>query len=473
MKSLLYPPSIDWELTPVCNHKCVYCYNFWRGLDNSSRNTPSSTYYDSIADRIIQSHPVSVQITGGEPLIVWPQAKRAVQSLLDAGINVSINTNATLVDDEIAAFLADNNMDAFVSFPCSDRKVFDEIVHCEGAAVRADKGIRLLLAHGVRVSLNMVVTRINFPFVYDTAIYVKKTYNVPYFSATKASFPQNAVSSFRKQMLNRDEFNEMLSILLKVKQETGMRVDSAWVYSMCGFRDWEILEQFGFHRKCGCGRYSFVVDANGGMKACGCDSKVYGNILEESFSTAISRMNEWQNGSLLPMECKTCKKLIVCGGGCRADARSLNQQFCLPDSTANIDNRDKFDIRADYTDYPEDMCFSLHTNTIAMNERDGVRLSNMTNYAFVTKEFWMFLDNRRVFSIRELTDVSGVEEMEVQRCIFKLIKKRILVINKESKKTASIEQKRFSLEYYPYYDESVPTTVLGYIYDNNARYTPM
>lgn len=137
----------------------------------------------------------------------------------------------------------------------------------------------------------MVVTKINFPYVYETAMYVREKFNASYFSATKASFPQNAISSFRSQMLDNSEFNSTLETLNQVKKEIGMRVDSAWVYSMCGFRDAEILEQFGFNRKCACGRYNFVIDANGNMKDCGCDSRTYGNILEDTFQNAISRMN--------------------------------------------------------------------------------------------------------------------------------------------------------------------------------------
>lgn len=471
MNTLLYPPSIDWELTSVCNHNCIHCYNFWRGLNNTEKKLPTSDYYNSIAEKIISSHPVSVQITGGEPLIVWTRVEAAIQSLLDAGINVSINTNATLVNEEIASFFSKNNMDAFVSFPCSDKRVFDEIVHCEGAAERAERGIRILLKHKVRVSLNMVVTKINYPFIYETAMYVKKEFGVPYFSATKASFPQNAIPSFQAQMLNNEEFNSMLATLLKVKHETGMRVDSAWVYSMCGFHDKAVLEQFGFNRKCACGRYNFVIDSKGNMKACGCDSHTYGNILEDTFANAIFKMDDWQTGSLLPEECKSCSNLKYCGGGCRLDANSTNNNICTLDSTADVLNRKRVnrEERASIV-YPDELCLAINDGVVSVTEQCGVRLSFKTNYEFVTQEFAAFILNNECFSIGQLKMVSGVDEKEVALCIYKLVKKRILIEASDAICDSLLPRENFALLYTPYVSKSSSRLVSDYVCDNNVRY---
>lgn len=471
MNTLLYPPSIDWELTSICNHNCIHCYNFWRGLNVEEHEVQKQDYFDSVAKKIIASNPVSVQITGGEPLVVWHEAKHAIQLLLDAGINVSVNTNATLVDDEIADFFAQNNMDVFVSFPCSNKEVFEKIVNCSGAAERAEKGIRILLNHNVRVSLNMVVSKINYPYVYETAMYVKQKFGVSYFSATKASFPQNANPSFRSQMLDNEEFNSMLSTLIKVKSETGMRVDSAWVYSICGFRDEKILKQFGFNRKCECGRYNFVLDARGNMKACGCDSHTYGNIMEKSFADAIIEMSNWQIGAFIPNECKLCQNLKVCGAGCRSDAYSSNGTKCSLDSTADINNIIEIHNDSYVSDnYSENMSFTLNKGVKAIEERCGVRLSFKTNYEFITKSFYAFLCENNAFSARQLKTISGCSEEEITRCINKLIKKQLLVETSGYKQERERGYGGFSLLYIPYLDECAPSFIKDYLCDNNIRY---
>lgn len=472
MNTLLYPPSIDWELTPICNHNCIHCYNFWRGIGAQKSDLPSEEYYISIANKIVESHPVSVQITGGEPLIVWGSVKKAIQILIEKGINVSINTNATLVTDEIADFLSRNNMDAFVSFPCLEKNIFDQIVHCKGAFERAENGINILLKHDVRVSLNMVVTKINFPYVYETGLYVKKQFGAHYFSATKASFPQNAAKEFKDKILDINEFNSMLKALIKLKKETGMRVDSAWVYSMCGFENQELLDQFGFHRKCGCGRYNFVIDSNGNMKACGCDSKVYGNVLEESFEHAILRMHEWHTGVLLPDKCKFCINLKYCGGGCRSDARSITGTECGMDSTANpVHKLGKARGEKKVNNLPDNLGLKLNPNVEVVTERCGIRLSVSTNYAFVTHEFYEYMQDNAGVTLELIRKNTRICENDLNTDVYTLLKKGILVATDAKNESALEHVNPFSIMVIPYIETDSIRTIKDYVCDLNVRYS--
>lgn len=470
MGPLRYPPSIDWELTSACNHNCIHCYNYWRGRGTQTPHSYEADEYLLLAQRIADSKPVSVQITGGEPLLVWGQAEDAVRLLIQEGICVSINTNATLVTDDIARFLAQNGIDAFVSFPCSRHEVFDRVVNKRGAAERAEAGIRTLLRHNVRVSLNMVVTQLNLPYVYETAHYVWKTFHVPYFSATKASFPQNASASFQNQMLDRQEFNEMLEILLRVKEETGMRVDSAWVYSLCGFRSGAVREEFGFNRKCGCGRYNFVVDASGNMKACGCDGVAYGNLRETDFSNAIMWMTEWQDGSLLPEECKGCPELKYCGGGCRSDGFSAYGDRCALDSTADPANRGQTPSDTGKPPlYDDGYTVALPPGARLTQEADGVRLSHKTNYAFLTDGFAGFLRQFPTFSVAQLMVTSGKSREAVSRCVDSLLIRKLLVPTASAVggNLPDCSRDGFSLLYSPYIDDSTGQSASDY---SDAQY---
>lgn len=471
MNTLFYPPSIDWELTSVCNHNCIHCYNYWRKQNNIITCEKGSNYYIICAEKIIRAKPVSVQITGGEPLIMWDKVKPAIERLLDAGICVSINTNATLATREISKFLSENKIDAFVSFPCSRPEVFDRIVNCPGAHSRALRGIQTMIDEGVRVSLNMVVTKLNFPYVYETAQYVHEKLHLSYFSATKASFPQNADKEFRAQMLTLVEFNEMLDVLLRVKEVLGMRVDSAWVYSLCGFSGWDKIRQFGFNRRCSCGKYSFVIDAEGNIKACGCDSQSFGNILDESFSEAIAKMTQWQDGSLLPEKCKYCSALKDCGGGCRSDACSANGNYCALDSTADPDKIDpkvpgdvaSDDVRDGVFTCPGEVCF--------VEENGFVRISYRTNYEFVSYQTASFLRHSPNFTVEELCQVTLQPHYIVQQWVNKMCSKKLLAISSEQvSNICEITDKGFPLSATPYVDQDVPPFVKDYASaDHNSK----
>lgn len=472
MNILYYPPSIDWELTASCNHNCIHCYNFWRTKKKSSFVEKDSDYYIKCAQRIIDSKPVSVQITGGEPLLVWEKARPALQLLLDAGICVSINTNATMVTPEIASFLAKNKVDAFISFPCSRKEIFDSIVNCPGAYERAVSGISLLIDSGVRTSLNMVVTKLNLDYVYESAVFVHDRFHQTYFSATKASFPQNADAEFRTQMLSLDEFNGMLKTLIRVKRELNMRVDSAWVYSMCGFDCRELEQQFGFHRKCGCGRYNFVLDSNGNMKACGCEDTTYGNIFEKSFSESIAKMSVWQNASLLPEECRKCPVLKYCGGGCRSDAYSTNGRYCALDSTA--ESKRLMMRYADAT--PENAAertwiLRCNENAVFVQENGFVRVSLRSNYEFISNAAAAFLKSYPHFSVSQLLEACSNPSEVVQFWLWKMIGKKILVrVDNADDVSPTCNKTSFSLSASPYVSWESPQYVLDYASaDNNAK----
>ena len=472
--TLRYPPSVDWETTSECNHNCIHCYNYWRKKSGGSRAVQPKEYYIRCAERLIESKPVSVQITGGEPLLVWERIKDAILMLIDAGINVSINTNATLVDDEKAAFLAEHKIDAFVSFPCSRAEVFDRIVNRDGAKERAEKGILMLIRHGVRVSPNMVVTRLNLPYVFETAQYVKEVFGVSYFSATKASFPQNADASFRSQMLSGDEFNDMLSSLLRVKEELGMRVDSAWVYSLCGFADDCTMQEFGFNRKCVCGRYNFVLDSSAYMKACGCDSNSYGNLFEQTFESAIARMNAWQDASLLAPECKTCSALKYCGGGCRADSLSTNGAYCTLDSTANLKHYNRaIPASRETVRVDENLTVALNRAAVFVREKSCLRVSFRTNYEFISEELAEFLSSRERFSVAQLMLASGQDDEQVWQCIQKLLKKGFLLECTEPADETEVEKGCFALMCSPYVSNGSSRLIRDYAgsENNSKRYS--
>lgn len=455
MSTLLYPPSIDWEITSGCNHNCIHCYNYWRTQTND-HSIGNTSFYEKIANKIIQSKPVSVQITGGEPLIKWSSITGAIRNLIEAGINVSINTNAALVTDDIARFLAENNVDAFVSIPCSRPEIFDRVVNCKGASKRVFSGIDLFVKHGVRISLNMVVTKINYPYIYETACFVKERFGVTYFSATKASFPQNADADFKNQILNLKEFNEMLETLLRIKHETGMRVDSAWVYSSCGFSNLELLNSFGFNRKCGCGRYTFVIDSKGNIKACGCDDRTYGNILENSFSDSIAKMVAWQNASMLPPECITCSFMKYCGGGCRMDGKGNHGIDNSVDSTANPAHKALLKKNSSTEKLSKDTFISLNPSATFVKEKCGYRISYKTNYEYVSDTFYTFICTNQCFILSSILNYNETINNDIIADIKKLVHKKLLKISTgtvtDGNETTNLSQDIYPLIVSPYID---------------------
>jgi len=179
-RSLHYPPVVFWEVTDQCNHNCIHCFNYWRtdkqALANSCLKTEEE--YLAIAKRILQQKPVRVIFTGGEPLIAFKQLRPALELLHENRVNLSFNTNAALLTEEIAEFFARHRIGMFISFPSCKMEEFDRIVDCPGAFSRVGKALEIAKRHFLFFSFNMVVSRINLGSIFDTAQYLKNTFGL-------------------------------------------------------------------------------------------------------------------------------------------------------------------------------------------------------------------------------------------------------------------------------------------------------
>lgn len=399
---LRYPASIDWEVTSFCNHNCIHCYNCWRSQDDKSKDIlfnrdVTKAWYTNIAKIIVRNRPVSVVITGGEPLSVFWKIDEAIEYLISSGVYVSINSNLTLIDTAIARRLKELDVHIFTSVPSANPKKCDMITGVHGSFTSIDRGIRMCIEHKIPIATNMVLTRINASDTWETANYIKSL-GMNYFCCTKAAFPANARNELRQNILSYDEFNSILSDIIKIGSSLNMNVDSAWAYSLCGLEGNQI-SQFGFKRRCGAGRFNFAITCTGDIKACNVDTHVYGNILSCEFSDAIQRMSKWQTNAYLPIECQDCKSLYLCGGGCRLEAENTFGDKCHLDSTANIENKNRVIDPPPILSINPAQLYKLKDGITIVEEAECCRLSWRNLYEFITDECRNFFDEYLQFSL--------------------------------------------------------------------------
>jgi len=154
-----FPLACTLDITERCNLSCVHCY-----LGSRRQGGRGDLGVES-ADRIIAALAdggvLVLAITGGEPLLhpefreIWMAAKRG-------GFLVSLFTNATVVDDKLASFLA-----AFpprrveVSVYGATRETYELVTGVPGSHAKCLNGLRLLKAAGVRVQIKCPVLRAN------------------------------------------------------------------------------------------------------------------------------------------------------------------------------------------------------------------------------------------------------------------------------------------------------------------------
>lgn len=432
MKHLKYPPNVHWEVTPSCNHNCIHCYNYWRKSgEQNSRNSLSKEEYLELATALINLKINAVTITGGEPFIVWDLIIPAIELLIENKISVSINTNIALLTKDIASFIKDHNIGLFISFPCSDNKICDEITNKKDSLKTITSNLDYLFKEKIPFQLNIVASKINLNYIEATVEFLKNRYSIKKIFITRVGKPVNSDNSFDQYLLKREDINQLQEISVRVYKNYGIMVDTGCPYTPCSIISQEAFDLFGYRKFCTAGKTSYAIDFHGNVKACPRDINFYGNILTEEFQSIWDKMNIWRNDSILPSECKNCSEKDFCFGGCRVDAFPFTGKLDSMDSIADINN---IPIRFHRRPKTE---FSFNDNDIfiilkefrAVKEQFGYRISNYGRYVFVTNEFYNYLSSNSSFTLNDFINHFDVDKDTACNVINKLLVNR--VINKK------------------------------------------
>jgi len=139
--------------TGACNLKCSHC---WVNPEFQDESYRGSLHIDPalVEKTLVQGKPLglsSFKITGGEPLL-HPSIRRILSFLSDEGMRLTMETNGTLIDQDMADFLASCKNLGFmsVSLDGADAPTHEKLRGVEGSFDKAVSGIRYLVAAGIR-----------------------------------------------------------------------------------------------------------------------------------------------------------------------------------------------------------------------------------------------------------------------------------------------------------------------------------
>jgi MoaA/NifB/PqqE/SkfB family radical SAM enzyme len=156
---------IQWHLTERCNLSCRHCYQTERcteelALADIRRGIEEiAEMFDAWAGFYAVSFAPSFNITGGEPLLRGDLFE-ILSELRRRGYESFLLTNGTLVDRERARLLADFDVKGVqVSIEgCED---IHDSIRGAGSFARSADGVEHLLDAGLKVTLNVTLSRLN------------------------------------------------------------------------------------------------------------------------------------------------------------------------------------------------------------------------------------------------------------------------------------------------------------------------
>ena len=302
------PLQADIEIIATCNFNCVHCYI---APCAEREDVMSLEQAELIFDKLKAAGTLMVLLTGGE-VFTHKQFKEIYLAAKRRGFNVFINTNAYLIGERWADFLADWPPKFMsISLYGMSPESYERVTGIPKSYERVMKAIDLLLERGLIFDLKcpaMSVTASEIPamkafadargirFRTDFSIIPQEKGNA---SPMSLQLSPDAVVSLHKTLDPG---------LADYRKFASVRVDGSTLDNVY---------------KCGAGKTTLHINVHGGVSTCSSSRKTVGNLLEQSFEEVWEAL-----GGKVAMKypvghpCATCKFSKICMG-CPATVEQL------------------------------------------------------------------------------------------------------------------------------------------------------
>jgi radical SAM protein with 4Fe4S-binding SPASM domain len=149
-----FPLNGTFELTRACNFRCKHCY--LQGTPTTEKELRGATVL-KILDQLAEAGCLGLSLTGGEPLL-RPDFADIHKHALDKGFLIALFTNASLIDEKLADFLAANPPRCIeVSLYGGDPESYRAITGSSRNFLKTLSGIDHLLERDLKVVLKAVL----------------------------------------------------------------------------------------------------------------------------------------------------------------------------------------------------------------------------------------------------------------------------------------------------------------------------
>jgi len=332
---------VQWHLTEKCNLRCRHCYQGHQAVmmrpDELSlpeiRRAAEETR-DAFADWAktydIEFSP-SFNLTGGEPFL-RADLFHVIEELGNLGFGINLLTNGTLVSPERAKKLAHLGVKAVQVSMEGPEEVHDRI-RGKGSFAKAARGAKSLVEAGLRVTLNITLSRLNAPYMMDI-ISLAKGLGVARVGFSRL-VPTGRGLSMLGEMLKPEEVKLLYEMLLSVNIPGIEVITGDPLSSLIGHGESSEMGCTAFGG-CAAGVSGLTFLPDGTITPCRRLHIPIGNIRTDSIrevwaaSEVLGSLRDRQKYS---GRCRSCRRWAACRG-CRAIAYASTGAKGSPDFLA-------------------------------------------------------------------------------------------------------------------------------------------
>ncbi|MDO5299760.1 MAG: radical SAM protein [Clostridia bacterium] len=307
------PISGCFELLPLCNMDCKMCFAKMT-RKQMEQHAPMREYHEwlELARQARDEGMMFLLLTGGE-VFLYPHFRELYLGLKKMGIVVTINSNGTLINEEIADLLAsDPPRRMNITLYGSSDDVYARLCGNPHGFSQVTRGIELLLERGIQVKINCSVTPYNVDDL-DNIFSVARKYRLPIEAA------YYMIPAVRKENAENTQFR----LTPQKAAEARLHIREL-LYPPELFREYvmELLEKYrgdvqnqawkpGF--TCRAGNSVFWVNYDGMMSACSFTREpILFDIFQMPFKEAWAHLIENVQTLHLAKKCHDCRMRVLC-----------------------------------------------------------------------------------------------------------------------------------------------------------------
>lgn len=312
-KRTLTPANGSIELLPLCNMNCDMCYVRLSKEEMEVRGRLRTTdEWLEIGRQMKDAGVLFLLLTGGEPFL-YSDFRRLYLGLREMGMIITINTNGTLIDEELAAFLGEYKPRRVnITLYGTDEEAYTNLCHYPGGYEKTLRGIRLLREHGVDVKVGGSLARANRGDL-DKLLDVQDELGIPVRVDTYM-MPATRERELPYNMQSRLDPEEAAQARIHaLKREMGSELFPQYVRQAVYRADHpKPAKAESGHMSCMAGQCSFTINWQGEMRPCVILSEPAASVFEVGFEAAWKYIVEETQKILLNAKCSTCHLRHLC-----------------------------------------------------------------------------------------------------------------------------------------------------------------
>ena len=330
----LYPSNAVWEITFLCNMRCLHCGTAAGEKRKDELNTEEAL---KLIDDLAELGCEFLTLSGGEPLLQkdW---KELARRLKERKVKLGIVTNGWCVNEEVARDFKEIEMNMVgVSFDGTE-KTHDMIRRTKGSYKKAYQALKMIKESGQKVCALTQVSKLNLEeldLIYQDLLDI----GIPLWRIQMTT-STGRMCEMRDGSMTPEDMPELARKIIEIRDEKKIEIDvgeNIGYYGELGDDLWRGYPYLGCYAGC----RVIGIESNGNIKGCLSmpEEFVEGNIRQRPlkeiwFDMSLFSYNRKFSPDKAEGFCKDCPHLKMCRCGCSTTAigssgSRFNNPYCL------------------------------------------------------------------------------------------------------------------------------------------------